>query len=159
MDHLHDLFWVSLIELLPSLEELDDSVSLIVVSCKEGVHVFERSLLNELLEWLERENQVADASLRLIKQLGWLNRCLFVASTSSYTWHCLLVNHVVIAHQDLSLLSELVSQEDSSLVLLLILVLEDQVEARDLLFNLTIVAPTDLIQILSRNVTVNKAFT
>ena len=159
MDHLHDLFWVSLIELLPSLEELDDSISFIVVSCKEGVHVFERSLLNELLEWLERENQVADASLRLIKQLGWLDCCLFVASTSSYTWHCLLVNHVVIAHQDLSLLSELVSQEDSSLVLLLILVLEDQVEARDLLFNLTIVAPTDLIQILSRNVTVNKAFT
>ena len=159
MDHLHDLFWVSLIELLPSLEELDDSISFIVVSCKEGVHVFERSLLNELLEWLERENQVADASLRLIKQLGWLNRCLFVASTSSYAWHCLLVNHVVIAHQDLSLLSELVSQEDSSLVLLLILVLEDQVEARDLLFNLTIVAPTDLIQILRRNVTVNKALT
>ena len=125
MDHLHDLFWVSLIELLPSLEELDDSVSLIVVSCKEGVHVFERSLLNELLEWLERENQVADASLCLIKQLRRLNRCLLVSSTSTNAWYSLLVDHVVIAHQDLSLLSELVSQEDSSLVFLLIFVLED----------------------------------
>ena len=111
-----------------------------------------------MLPWLECRDEVRDTSLGLVQQLRQSHGCLLAAATSPELWDQCIVNHIVVSHEDFCLLAELVSQEDATLILAIILVFEDEVKAGHLLLNLLIVAPAYLIEILLLNIAVNDAF-
>jgi len=68
-----------------------------------------------MLPRLECGDQVRNASLRLVKQLGQGHSRLLSTTASPDLGDLRMINHVVVAHQDLGLLAELVSQENSTL--------------------------------------------
>jgi len=65
----------------------------------------------------------------------------------------------VVAHQDFSILAELVSQEDTPFIFLLVFKLEDEVKSGNFLFYLRVVTPADFVEILILDITIDNAFT
>ena len=65
----------------------------------------------------------------------------------------------MVAHQDFSILAELVSQEDAPFIFLLVFKLEDEVESGNFLFYLRVVTPADFVEILILDIAVDNTFT
>jgi hypothetical protein len=93
------------------------------------VHVFEGPRLNYLSIGLESRNHVRNARLRLVKQL-WEGHSSFLSTpTDSHLWDLGVVDHVVVPHQDFSILAELVGQENTSFIFFLVFQFKDKVES------------------------------
>ena len=152
---LHDALRFYWIKLLPTLEELDDSVSIIRTSEEESLHIFVSSLLNAIFPWLVGRNQVWDTRLCLIKKLGIWHWGLLGTCSNANFWDLGVINHVVVTHENLSLLAELVSHEDASFILLFVFELKDKIESRYLFLNFWIVAPLYFVKVLLLYVTVD----
>lgn len=125
MDILNDLLWLLRIKILPSLEEVNESVTLVKVPRKEGLNIFVRPWLNKLLIRFEGADEVGNPSFGLIKKLWQCYSCLFTTTASSDFRNLSVVYHVVVAHECLCLLSELVGLEDSPFIVFFILQFED----------------------------------
>ena len=157
MDLRDDALGFCGIELHPSLVESDVSVALVEVLGVESMDVFEGSLDQDLAGRLETRDHVGNSSLGLVEQLRLRNCSLFTATDTHFRDDG-VVDHVVVSHQNLSFMTELVSQKDPPFVLFLVLELENQVKSRDFLANIAVVTPSDLIDILILDVTFDYAF-
>ena len=58
MDRLDHFLGLLRIEILPALEEFNETVTLVKVSGKEGLHVFVGPRLDKLPIWLESADEV-----------------------------------------------------------------------------------------------------
>ena len=125
MDVLDDFFGLLRVEILPSLEEVNESVTLVEVPGEEGLDVFVRAWLDKLLIRFEGADEVRNSSLGLIKKLWQRYSCLLTATTSPNFRNLSVVYHVVVAHECLCLLSELVGLKDSPFIVFFILQFED----------------------------------
>lgn len=121
------------------------AVSLVEVFHQEALNIFDWPRLDQLAEWLETCDHVRYSRLLLVQKL-WQGDCGFLATSACSDFRDLrVVDHVVVPHQDFSLLAELMGQEDAAFILLLIFHLEDEIETGDLLFYVAVVAPSDLV--------------
>ena len=103
MDLLDDALRRCRFKILPSLIELNVSVSVIIVPGKESLNVLKGALRNELLIWLVGSDQVRDACFTLIEQFRKGNSRFLATSSCTHLGDRCVVDHVVVAHQDLCL--------------------------------------------------------
>ena len=157
MDLLDQLVRGDGIEFFPALIEFDESIPLVEVLREESLDLFVRSLLKIVPPRLVSADQIRDASLTLIEKLGNGNSRLFASTSCANLWNLSILDHVMVAHQKLCFRPKFVRHEDASFIIFIVFKLEDEIEAGDFLFYLTIVAPANLIQVLILDKAINIA--
>jgi hypothetical protein len=151
----HALNWQFEFLLLTENEELNALVILVALSVEGSQRVHISPIRNDMSVWLERADQIGDERLGVVLN-GWRWDAHLVAiEAETRLGQPLGLNHVVVLHEDLGFVSEVLGHQDSPLVDLLIFKLKDEVESGDLLLDILVVKPSNLIQILLREESVD----
>ena len=153
LDHLagllngwqHALYWQFEFFLLTQDEELDALVILVALSVERSERIHISPARNDMLVWLERADQVGDKCFGVVLDGGRRDAHLMAIESESRLGQSLSFNHVIVLHEDLGLMSEVLGHQDSLLVDLLVLKLKDEVESGDFLLDVLVVKPSDLI--------------